>query len=129
MEPLRTISPTMAEGSLFQGRQRIAARAWYVGDRIDVRRIEQGDSLALSPLTIRAGRSGCAMIFRNGVLVLFGLWTARGHLKAVFGSLFGRRSDGSGRAQCIDYHGRDADSSVRSRAAKRSIADHCRPSH
>jgi uncharacterized Rmd1/YagE family protein len=38
-----------------------------------VRRIEQGASLALSPLTIRAGQSGCAMIFRNGVLVLFGL--------------------------------------------------------
>ena len=63
----------MVEGSYFAGRQRISARAFYVGDRIDVRRIEQGESLALSPLTIRAGQSGCAMIFRNGSLVLFGL--------------------------------------------------------
>jgi uncharacterized Rmd1/YagE family protein len=69
---LRTIRE-MVEGSLFEGRRRIAAHACYVGDRIEVRRIEQGASLALSPLTIRAGQSGCAMIFRNGVLVLFGL--------------------------------------------------------
>lgn len=63
----------MVEGRLFEGREGIAARAWFVGDRIDVRRLEQGDSLALSPLTIRAGQSGCAMIFRSGALVLFGL--------------------------------------------------------
>lgn len=63
----------MAEGNLFEGRKRIEARAWFAGDRIDVRRLERGESLAVSPLTVRAGNSGCAMIFRNGSLVLFGL--------------------------------------------------------
>jgi len=63
----------MAEGSPFEGRQRIEARAWFVGERIDVRRLEQGESLAVSPLTVRAGHSGCAMVFRNGVVIGFGL--------------------------------------------------------
>jgi uncharacterized Rmd1/YagE family protein len=63
----------MADGSPFEGRERIEARAWFVGDRIDVRRLERGESLAVSPLTVRAGQNGCAMLFRNGMVILFGL--------------------------------------------------------
>lgn len=56
---------------IFSGAARIQARAWFVGDRIDVRALERGDVVAVSPLTIRAGAAGCAILFRYGVVVLF----------------------------------------------------------
>ncbi len=58
---------------LFQGHKRIQARAWFVGERIDVRAFEQGAALALSPLTVRAGERGCAVLFRSGAVVVFDL--------------------------------------------------------
>jgi uncharacterized Rmd1/YagE family protein len=48
-------------------------RAWFLGSRIDVRELEQTRVLAQAPLTISAGRHGWAVVFRFGVVVLFGL--------------------------------------------------------
>jgi uncharacterized Rmd1/YagE family protein len=51
----------------------ITVRALLVGERIDTRNLEQGSVLATTPLTIRAGRQGRAVLFRYGVVVLFDL--------------------------------------------------------
>lgn len=51
----------------------MTVRALLVGSRIDTKNLEQGSVLASAPLTIRAGRQGRAVLFRYGVVVLFGL--------------------------------------------------------
>ena len=61
------------ENTLFAGRQRIAARAFYLAQRTRMQGIDRTERLALSPLTQRAGASGRAVIFRYGAVVLFGL--------------------------------------------------------
>lgn len=58
---------------LFAGRARIRARAVSVGERIDTRALERGRALSASPLTIPAGESGMAVVFRYGAVVLFEL--------------------------------------------------------
>jgi uncharacterized Rmd1/YagE family protein len=57
----------------FRDQKTIRARAWCLGERIDVHALERGDTLALSPVTVRAGERGCAMLFRYGAIVLFEL--------------------------------------------------------
>jgi uncharacterized Rmd1/YagE family protein len=54
-------------------RERLIAVAWCVGERLDVRALEQAAVLARSPLALRAGRQGLAIVFRYGVVVLFEL--------------------------------------------------------
>lgn len=54
-------------------RERLGAVAWCVGERIDARALERTEPLARSPLVLRAGRSGLAVVFRYGVVVLFEL--------------------------------------------------------
>jgi uncharacterized Rmd1/YagE family protein len=49
----------------------IRARAWLLGERIDVRQLERGETLALSPLTLRAGEAGQAVVFRFGAVAFF----------------------------------------------------------
>ena len=49
--------------------KRIVARAWFVGERIDVRALERGETVARAPLTVRAGLHGYAVLFRYGVVV------------------------------------------------------------
>ncbi|HXP98051.1 MAG TPA: RMD1 family protein [Telmatospirillum sp.] len=51
----------------------ISVRTLLVGLRIDTKNLEQGPVLATSPLTIRAGARGRAVLFRYGVVVLFDL--------------------------------------------------------
>lgn len=58
---------------LCDNRQEVAARALFVGERIDLRALEHTDRMVPSPLTIRAGQHGCAALFRYGAVVLFGL--------------------------------------------------------
>jgi uncharacterized Rmd1/YagE family protein len=59
--------------SPLEGRPRIAARAWCVGARVDLRPLESGETLARAPLSLRAGKRGCAVLFRWGGVVLFDL--------------------------------------------------------
>lgn len=51
--------------------QAFGVRTLLVGQRIDTKNLEQGSVLATSPLTIRAGARGKAVLFRYGVVVLF----------------------------------------------------------
>lgn len=46
-------------------------RAMLIGDRIDLRSLEGRERLALDPVTVPAGASGLAVIFRYGAVVLF----------------------------------------------------------
>jgi uncharacterized Rmd1/YagE family protein len=48
-------------------------QALFMGGRIDVRELEHGEIRAINPLTIRAGESGLAVLFRYGVVVLVDL--------------------------------------------------------
>jgi uncharacterized Rmd1/YagE family protein len=47
----------------------IRARAWVLGERIEIRHFERRDTLALGPLTLRVGDRGCAVLFRFGAVV------------------------------------------------------------
>ncbi len=50
---------------------RFQAKAFFLGERIDLRSYHLNDRLASAPLTISAGKRGLAMLFRYGVVVLF----------------------------------------------------------
>ncbi len=49
--------------------RRIPLRAILLGLRIDTRSLDHPDTMALSPLTLRAGERGTAFVFRYGVAV------------------------------------------------------------
>jgi len=51
----------------------MAVQVLLLGERLDTRRLEEGVVLATAPLTIRAGQEGFAVLFRYGVVALFGL--------------------------------------------------------
>ncbi len=52
---------------------KLSARAWFMGSRIDLRELSRGSTVALGPLTMLVGQHGYSMIFRFGVVVMFGL--------------------------------------------------------
>lgn len=58
---------------LFAHVESLRIRAYFLGTRLDVRALEKEEPLALAPLTMRAGWSGCAVLFRFGVVTLVGL--------------------------------------------------------
>jgi len=55
------------------GTGRLSAQVLLLGERLDTRRLEEGQVLGTAPLIIRAGKDGFAVLFRYGVAVLFGL--------------------------------------------------------
>lgn len=57
----------------FGEQQKLAGRALYIGQRLDLKAFEKNNRLATSPLVISAGGQGAAVLFRYGVVVLFGL--------------------------------------------------------
>lgn len=61
------------KNSFFENQKRVRVRALFVGQRIELRAFEQTQRLAVSPLMVTAGATGCAALFRYGVVVLFGL--------------------------------------------------------
>lgn len=56
----------------FGDQQQLAARARYLSHRLDTKGFEKGRQLATSPLVVGVG-GGAAVLFRYGVVVLFGL--------------------------------------------------------
>lgn len=50
---------------------RLTARALLLGTRIETRGLAREEALATSPLTVRVGERGTALVFRYGVVVLF----------------------------------------------------------
>lgn len=51
----------------------MVVRARFVGERLDLKTLETTQRLTTNPLTVQAGQSGCAVLFRYGVVVLFNL--------------------------------------------------------
>ncbi len=58
---------------LFLGKERLRARAVLLADRIDLAPLDTYARIASTPLAIQAGSAGVAVIFRYGVVVLFGM--------------------------------------------------------
>jgi len=57
----------------FAGRQVIPARALLAGHHLNLRALDSFTRLASAPLVVEAGSNGCAVLFRYGAVVLFGL--------------------------------------------------------
>ena len=59
---------------------RIVARAHLVGERLILKTLETTEALSTNPLIVKAGESGCAVLLRYGVVVVFNLdATAEAH--------------------------------------------------
>ena len=56
---------------IFDGSGKIRVRSICVGGDIDTRSLRKARCLAASPLTLEAGRAGCAVVFRYGAVVFF----------------------------------------------------------
>ncbi len=65
-----TDTPPSAVGD-FAGSRTMIARAFLLGERLDIRGLDQGQALATTPLVLRAGRKGYSVLFRYGVAALF----------------------------------------------------------
>lgn len=52
---------------------RIMTRAHLVGERLILKTLETTEVLSTNPLIVRAGKSGCAVLLRYGVVVVFNL--------------------------------------------------------
>jgi uncharacterized Rmd1/YagE family protein len=59
------------QDQFFKNRERMQARALYVGEQIDLQALQATDLLGTAPLMVKAGANGCAVLFRFGVVVLF----------------------------------------------------------
>ncbi|HEX9997545.1 MAG TPA: RMD1 family protein [Abditibacterium sp.] len=58
---------------MFEGKSQLKARALLVGERLDLKALENADALAEGPLLIAAGVDGAAALFRYGAVVFFGV--------------------------------------------------------
>jgi len=59
--------------AVFNKKEVVRGRAIFLGERLDLKALEATDYLATMPLVISAGEQGCAVLFRYGAVVLFGL--------------------------------------------------------
>ncbi|WP_455205899.1 RMD1 family protein [Kaarinaea lacus] len=59
--------------ALFCDKDSIPVRALFIGQRLELKVLEKGKRLASTPLVVTVGADGCAVLFRYGVAVLFGL--------------------------------------------------------
>lgn len=57
----------------FAGEKTVSVRALFIGERIDLRTLENTSCIEESPLTITTGEHGCAVLQRYGAIVLFGV--------------------------------------------------------
>ena len=53
--------------------EKLIGRALFIGQRLDLRAFEKAKRLMILPLMVSAGAQGVAVLFRYGVVVLFGL--------------------------------------------------------
>jgi uncharacterized Rmd1/YagE family protein len=61
------------EKLLFLDKATVKGRALFLGESLDLKPLERTDYLASLPLVVGAGEWGCAVLFRYGAAVLFGL--------------------------------------------------------
>lgn len=59
------------EMDLFPDRETVRVRSLCVAGDIDTRSLRRSHCLATSPLTLEAGKQGCAVVFRYGAVVFF----------------------------------------------------------
>ncbi|MGF1478509.1 MAG: RMD1 family protein [Cyanophyceae cyanobacterium] len=57
----------------FAGEKTVSVRAMFIGQKLDLRTLENTKCLGDSPLTIAAGEYGCVVLQRYGAIVLFGV--------------------------------------------------------
>ena len=57
----------------FESANTLRVKAVLLGERLDLRDFEKNRRLAANPLTVEAGAGGCAVLFRYGAVVFFGL--------------------------------------------------------
>jgi uncharacterized Rmd1/YagE family protein len=65
--------PRKPKATLFSGREQISMRALFVSQRLNLRALEKHQRVAASPFVMNAGHDGYAVLFKYGVVVLFGL--------------------------------------------------------
>jgi uncharacterized Rmd1/YagE family protein len=58
---------------MFNNKETVNGRAIFLGERLDLKALEKTDYLATLPLVVGAGEQGCAVLFRYGAIVLYGL--------------------------------------------------------
>jgi uncharacterized Rmd1/YagE family protein len=58
---------------LFTNQDSVSVRALFLGGSLDLKSLERTSHLATLPLVVSAGDRGCAVLFRYGAAVLFGL--------------------------------------------------------
>lgn len=58
---------------LFRDSEKVAVRASFVGERLELQAFKNVEQLDTAPLTIHAGNNGIAVLFRYGVAVFFNL--------------------------------------------------------
>ncbi len=59
--------------AVFHKKEVLHGCAIFLGECLDLKALEATDYLALAPLVVSAGEQGCAVLFRYGAAVLFGL--------------------------------------------------------
>jgi uncharacterized Rmd1/YagE family protein len=57
----------------FDGQNTVNSRALFLGEQLDLVALHNTECLAKFPLVVAAGENGCAVLFKYGVVVLFGL--------------------------------------------------------
>jgi uncharacterized Rmd1/YagE family protein len=67
------IPPAESSAPMRPADRRISVRAIEVGDRIDTSRLERADLSSDNPVAFEEGEAGFVVLFRFGVVVLFGL--------------------------------------------------------
>ena len=81
--------------------QSFTVRAVLLGERLDIRAIDQRQALATTPLTLNAGRKGFAVVFRYGVVALFDVAAdEEAHFLADIGRHVSESLAEPGREQC-----------------------------
>jgi uncharacterized Rmd1/YagE family protein len=65
--------PHKMQTILFSDRDLVPVRALLLGQSLNLKSLEKTDFLATDPLMVVAGESGCAVLFRYGAVVLFGI--------------------------------------------------------
>lgn len=58
---------------LFEDQTQVRAYALFVGERLNLKMLEKTETLAITPMVVPVGTQGCAVLFRYGAVVLFGL--------------------------------------------------------
>ena len=65
--------PRKAKPALFSGRESVSMRAVFLAQRLNLKTLEKNQRVAASPFVMNAGMDGYAVLFKYGVIVLFGL--------------------------------------------------------